>query len=133
MCITGSHTIGQARCVTFRTRIYNETNIDTSFAASLKTRCPSSGSDNSLSPLDLQTSTKFDNNYYKNLMSNKGLLHSDQVLFVNGGSTNTQVRSYNSNPSAFAKDFAKAMVKMSKISPLTGTQGEIRVNCRRAN
>lgn len=70
--------------------------------------------------------------YYKNLLNNKGLLHSDQELF-NGGSTNAQVTAYSSNPTSFATDFANAMVKMSKLSPLTGTQGEIRVNCRKTN
>ncbi|KAL9676322.1 hypothetical protein QQ045_004536 [Rhodiola kirilowii] len=132
IALSGSHTIGQARCTTFRTRLYNENNIDSSFATSLKSSCPSSGSDNSLSPLDLQTPAKFDNLYYKNLLNKKGLLHSDQVLF-NNGSADAQVTAYSRNPTAFSTDFSNAMVKMSRISPLTGTQGEIRVNCRKTN
>ncbi|KAG0502826.1 hypothetical protein HPP92_002898 [Vanilla planifolia] len=132
VALSGAHTIGQARCTTFRARIYNETNIDASFASSLKSNCPSTGGDNNLAPLDLQTPTVFDNNYYKNLVNNKGLLHSDQQLF-NNGSTDSQVNSYTTNPSKFLSDFVAAMIKMGDISPLTGTQGQIRLNCRKTN
>ncbi|KAL5550665.1 hypothetical protein UlMin_000841 [Ulmus minor] len=132
VALSGSHTIGQARCTTFRPRLYNEANIDTSFATSLKSNCPSSGGDNTLSPLDVTSPTSFDNAYYKNLVSNKGLLHSDQQLF-NNGSTDSLVNTYSSNPATFRTDFAKAMVKMGNLSPLTGTQGQIRTNCRKTN
>ncbi|XP_050244096.1 peroxidase-like isoform X2 [Quercus robur] len=132
VALSGSHTIGQARCTVFRTRIYNETNIDSSFATSLKSNCPSTGGDNNLAPLDLTSPTSFDNAYFKNLISNKGLLHSDQQLF-NGGSTDSQVNAYSSNSASFLTDFANAMVKMGNLSPLTGTSGQIRTNCRKAN
>ncbi|KAM0953765.1 putative peroxidase [Dioscorea sansibarensis] len=132
VALAGAHTIGQARCVSFRSRIYNESNIDSSFKTSLQSNCPSSGGDNNTSPLDTNTPTSFDNNYYKNLISQKGLLHSDQQLF-NNGSTDSQVNTYSSNSSQFNSDFASAMVKMGNISPLTGSNGEIRLNCRKVN
>nr|GMD02143.1 Peroxidase 67 [Ipomoea batatas] len=123
-----------ARCTSFRARIYNESNIDSSFAQSRKGNCPrASGSgDNNLAPLDLQTPIKFDNNYYVNLVNKKGLLHSDQQLF-NGVSTDSIVRGYSTNPAKFRSDFAAAMIKMGDIKPLTGNNGEIRKNCRRRN
>uniref|UniRef100_A0A1U7W496 peroxidase n=1 Tax=Nicotiana sylvestris TaxID=4096 RepID=A0A1U7W496_NICSY len=127
-----AHTIGQARCTSFRARIYNETNnLDASFARTRQSNCPrSSGSgDNNLAPLDLQTPNKFDNNYFKNLVDKKGLLHSDQQLF-NGGSADSIVTSYSNNPSSFSSDFVTAMIKMGDIRPLTGSNGEIRKNCR---
>ncbi|MBA0749291.1 hypothetical protein Gogos_003238 [Gossypium gossypioides] len=132
VALSGSHTIGQARCTTFRTRIYNETNIDSTFATSLRANCPSTGGDNSLSPLDTTSSTSFDNAYFKNLQGQKGLLHSDQQL-VSGGSTDSQVNAYSSNLGSFTTDFANAMVKMGNLSPLTGTSGQIRTNCRKTN
>ncbi|XP_039057432.1 cationic peroxidase 1-like [Hibiscus syriacus] len=132
VALSGSHTIGQARCTTFQTRIYNETNIDSSFAASLRGKCPSTGGDNNLSPLDTTSPTSFDNAYFKNLQSQKGLLHSDQQLF-SGGSTDAQVNAYSSNLRSFTTDFANAMVKMGNLSPLTGTSGQIRTNCRKTN
>ncbi|XP_010653358.1 cationic peroxidase 1 [Vitis vinifera] len=132
VALSGSHTIGQARCTTFRTRIYNEANIDASFKTSLQANCPSSGGDNTLSPLDTQTPTTFDNAYYTNLVNKKGLLHSDQQLF-NGGSTDAVVNTYSTRSTTFFTDFANAMVKMGNLSPLTGTSGQIRTNCRKTN
>ncbi|XP_042374895.1 cationic peroxidase 1-like [Zingiber officinale] len=133
VALSGAHTIGQARCTNFRTRIHNETNINSSFASSLRSNCPSSGGDDdSLAPLDAATPTAFDGFYYKNLVSNKGLLHSDQQLY-GGGSTDSQVSSYTSKNSKFFADFGSAMVKMGNISPLTGSSGEIRTNCRKTN
>ncbi|GAB4828969.1 NAD(+) salvage pathway protein [Ancistrocladus abbreviatus] len=132
VALSGGHTIGQARCITFRSRIYNEANINSAYAASLKSNCPSVGGDNNLAPLDTTTPTTFDNAYYKNLMSQKGLLHSDQQLF-NGGSTDSQVLTYSSSSSTFFTDFANAMIKMGNLSPLTGSNGQIRTNCRKTN
>ncbi|KAM3247877.1 Peroxidase 4 [Capsicum annuum] len=130
--LSGSHTIGQARCTTFRNRIYNDTNIDSQFATTRRATCPASGGDANLAPLDIQTPNQFDNDYYQNLVVRRGLLHSDQELF-NGGSQDALVRSYSTNDAAFRSDFAAAMVKMGNISPLTGTNGEIRRNCRAIN
>ncbi|XP_042480458.1 cationic peroxidase 1-like [Macadamia integrifolia] len=132
VALSGAHTIGQARCTNFRARIYNETNIDSTFASSLQSNCPSTGSDNNLSPLDTTSPTTFDNAYYTNLVNNKGLLHSDQQLY-NGGSTDSQVSTYSTSSSTFLTDFANGMVKMGNLSPLTGTSGEIRTNCRKTN
>ena len=82
--------------------------------------------------LDCQTPTVFENNYYKNLVCKKGLLHSDQELF-NSGSTDSTVRNFASSTSAFNSAFATAMVKMGNISPLTGSQGQIRCSCWKVN
>ncbi|KAI8557198.1 hypothetical protein RHMOL_Rhmol05G0317600 [Rhododendron molle] len=132
VALSGSHTIGQSRCTVFRSRVYNETNIDSQFATSVQSKCPSAGGDNNLSPLDVTSPTSFDNAYFKNLQSQKGLLHSDQELF-NGGSTDAQVNAYSTNSASFFTDFANAMVKMGNLSPLTGTSGQIRTNCRKTN
>ncbi|MCI10527.1 cationic peroxidase 1-like, partial [Trifolium medium] len=128
-----AHTIGQVRCFFFRARIYNETNIDPTFAAEMQAACPFEGGDNNLSPFDSSTPTNFDNAFYDNLVKNKGLVHSDQQLFGNGSSTNAQVRTYSRNMGRFKKDFANAMFKMTLLTPLTGTDGEIRQNCRVIN
>ncbi|KAK9665896.1 hypothetical protein RND81_14G144100 [Saponaria officinalis] len=63
--LSGAHTIGQARCINFRAHVYNDTNIDPSFAALRRTNCLSSAGsgDNNTAPLDLKTPIKFDNNY----------------------------------------------------------------------
>ncbi|XP_065015709.1 cationic peroxidase 1-like [Musa acuminata AAA Group] len=132
VALSGAHTIGSAKCSSYRNRIYNEANINASFANSTQANCPSSGGYNNLSPLDVVTPTVFDNSYFQNLVSKKGLLHSDQQLY-NGGSTDSLVTTYSEDTDAFFSDFATAMVNMGNISPLTGTDGEIRLNCRKIN
>ncbi|KAH6791310.1 hypothetical protein C2S51_006316 [Perilla frutescens var. frutescens] len=54
--------------------------LDQSYAAQLRTRCPQSGGDQNLFLLDFVSPATFDNAYFKNLLSFKGLLNSDQVL-----------------------------------------------------
>ncbi|VAH26475.1 unnamed protein product [Triticum turgidum subsp. durum] len=134
VALSGAHTIGQAQCQNFRDRLYNETNIGTAFATSLKANCPrpTGSGDSSLAPLDTTTPNAFDNAYYRNLMSQKGLLHSDQVL-INDGRTAGLVRTYSSGSAQFNRDFRAAMVRMGNISPLTGTQGQVRLSCSRVN
>ncbi|KAJ3686350.1 hypothetical protein LUZ61_015514 [Rhynchospora tenuis] len=130
--LSGAHTIGQASCQFFRNRIFNEKNINASFASLRQQTCPKSGGDNTLAPLDVQSPNTFDNAYYVDLVNKKGLFHSDQELF-NGGSQDKLVTQYSTNPALFASDFAKAMVKLGNIKPLTGKDGEIRLNCRKMN
>lgn len=130
--LSGGHTIGQARCSSFRSHIYNDTNINPAFATTRRGNCPVSGGNTNLAPLDIQTPTRFDNDYYQNLLVRRGLLHSDQELF-NNGSQDALVRNYANNAAAFNSDFTAAMVRMGSISPLTGTNGEIRRNCRLVN
>lgn len=131
VALSGAHTIGQARCTSFRARVHSDTNIDTSFARTRQSNCPlpAGSGDNNLAPLDVKTPTNFDNSYYRNLINQKGLLRSDQQLH-NGGSTDSLVEKYSKNPKSFDADFAAAMIKMGDISPLTGSKGEIRKNCR---
>ncbi|XP_057956286.1 peroxidase P7-like [Malania oleifera] len=132
--LSGAHTIGQTQCRFFRNRIYNDANINATFATTRRTTCPSTSGngDLNLAPLDVQTPIRFDNAYYQNLLTRRGLLHSDQELF-NSGSQDALVRTYSTNSATFFSDFIAAMVKMGNITPLTGTNGEIRRNCRRAN
>ncbi|KAK4381280.1 Peroxidase 4 [Sesamum angolense] len=70
--------------------------------------------DQGLSPTDLVA-----------LSAKKGLLHSDQALY-DGGSTDSLVELYSKSPESFNKDLVVAMIKMGDISPLTGSNGEIR-------
>jgi len=132
--LSGAHTIGFAQCEDFRGHIYNDTDIDPEFATLRQGNCPAaSGSgDTNLAPLDLQTPYVFDNDYYRNLLVKRGLLHSDQELF-NGGSQDALVQQYRTNPALFFSDFAAAMIKMGNISPLTGSAGQIRANCSVVN
>ena len=123
--LSGAHTIGYSQCLNFRDHIYNGTNIDPAFAQ------PPNG-DKNLAPFDVQTQLLFDNAYYPNLVARRGLLHSDQELF-NGGSQDALVRQYSNSPSQLSADFVTAMLKMGGLLPSSGTQTEVRLNCRRPN
>ncbi|KAF6999379.1 hypothetical protein CFC21_015417 [Triticum aestivum] len=133
VALSGAHTIGRAQCSSFRSRIYGgDTNINAAYAASLRANCPQSGGNGNLAPLDATTPNTFDNAYYTDLLSQKGLMHSDQVLF-NGDTTDNTVRNFASNPAAFSSAFTTAMIKMGNIAPLTGAQGQIRLSCSKVN
>ncbi|MED6108388.1 hypothetical protein PIB30_023449 [Stylosanthes scabra] len=138
VALSGAHTIGFSKCKNFRNRIYNDTNIDANFASFLRANCPSTSGvgDNNLAPLDSIAPSRVDNFYYKMLLGKKGLLHSDQELYGGNGTTSESVKLvklYSINPFAFAMDFKSSMIKMGNLSPLTGKNGEIRLNCRRVN
>ncbi|CAI0549101.1 unnamed protein product [Linum tenue] len=138
VALSGGHTIGVSRCTNIVSRIVNDTNIQTTFAASLRRACPPAGANgpagNNTQPLD-QTPASFDTQYYRALIQSRGLLHSDQQLFGRTASatSNGLVRLYSNNPKKFATDFAASMIKMGNLKPLTGKKGEIRKNCRRPN
>ncbi|KAL5707510.1 Peroxidase 52 [Ranunculus cassubicifolius] len=132
--LSGAHTTGQARCSSFRSRIYNDTNINPGFANIRQRNCPATGGDGNLAPLDQGSPSPvaFNNDYYQNLLINRGLLHSDQELF-NNGSQDSLVQSYRRSNALFFSDFAASMIKMGNLNPLTGANGEIRRNCRTLN
>ncbi|CAN4083346.1 unnamed protein product [Withania somnifera] len=140
VALSGSHTIGNSRCTSFRQRLYNQSGnnqpdstLDESYAAQLRNRCPRSGGDQNLFFLDFVSPTKFDNSYFKNLLASKGLLNSDQVLATKSRASLALVKQYAEDNALFFEHFAKSMVKMGNISPLTGSSGEIRKNCRKIN
>jgi peroxidase len=82
--------------------------------------------------MDLITPEKFDNKYYVGLTNNLGLFKSDVALLTNA-TMKALVDSFVRNETTWKSKFAKSMVKMGKIEVLTGTQGEIRRNCRVIN
>ncbi|XP_021714586.1 peroxidase 72-like [Chenopodium quinoa] len=140
VALSGAHTIGNARCVSFRQRLYNQNRngqpdvtLDRVYASQLRNQCPRSGGDQNLFFLDHVSPFSFDNSYYRNILANKGLLNSDQVLLTKNKKSMKLVKQYAENMELFFNHFAKSMVKMGNISPLTGPKGEIRQNCRRIN
>ncbi|KAI3897463.1 hypothetical protein MKX03_033214 [Papaver bracteatum] len=140
VALSGSHTIGVARCVSFKQRLYNQNGnnqpdqtLEINYFNNLKSVCPRSGGDNIISPLDYSSPTKFDNAYFQLILLGKGLLNSDQVLLTQNTRTMQLVESYAEDASLFFEDFARSMVKMGNISPLTGYNGEVRKNCRVIN
>eukprot|EP00250_Pteridium_aquilinum_P022235 c25331_g3_i1 orf=230-1234(-) len=138
--LSGAHTIGFARCVQFKQRLYNaagsgqqDPTLKASFATKLTNVCPRMGGDNNLAPLDLFSPTLFNSQYYINLLMGEGLLASDQILASPSSSTASLTHSFANSQSDFFENFKKSMVKLSSINVLTGSNGEIRKNCRKIN
>nr|ACG43610.1 peroxidase 68 precursor [Zea mays] len=139
--LSDAHTVGRARCAVFRAHIYNDTaTTDASFAAGLRGAvCPYTGGDANLAPLEPQAPDAFDNGYFRDLVARRVLLRSDQALYGSGGdggnTTDALVRAYAANGTAFAADFAAAMVRMGNLGPpaASAAAAEVRLNCRRVN
>ncbi|KAF2588400.1 hypothetical protein F2Q70_00040528 [Brassica cretica] len=109
--------------------------LNTTYLQTLRGLCPLNGNPSALVDFDLRTPTVFDNKYYVNLKEQKGLIQTDQELFSSPNATDTipLVREYADGTQKFFDAFVEAMNRMGSITPLTGTQGEIRLNCRVVN
>ncbi|XP_042400318.1 peroxidase N-like [Zingiber officinale] len=144
VALSGGHTIGLARCATFSNRLsgFSETSsvdptLDSSLASALQNLCPQSADGNDTTGLDRNSTFAFDNHYFTNLVRQRGILSSDQGLFSSdegvAAATRELVLKYDNSTWAFFCDFANSMIKMGSITPLTGSDGQIRINCRVVN
>ncbi|XP_038700865.1 peroxidase A2-like [Tripterygium wilfordii] len=141
VALSGAHTFGRSQCSSFIGRLYNfsgtgspDPTLNATYLQTLQQLCPQSGNLSVLADLDPTTPNAFDNNYFSNLLVNQGLLQSDQELFsTNGSDTIDIVRNFSANSSAFFEAFVVSMIRMGNISVLTGTEGEIRLNCSKIN
>ncbi|KAG6545373.1 hypothetical protein Mapa_013222 [Marchantia paleacea] len=136
--LSGGHTIGKVRCLFFLNRLYNfpgspdgvDPTLNSTYAAELKNVCKPGDSTTKV-PFDPSLGgNRFDSNYYTGVKQGKGVIKSDAVLRQN----TFLMDRYSAAPiMPFFWDFAQAMEKMSKMSVLTGTQGEIRLKCSVVN
>ncbi|XP_075636050.1 peroxidase N-like [Castanea sativa] len=142
--LSGSHTIGLARCVAFSNRLFNfentgrpDSTMDPYLLYQLRKLCPEKGDQNKTTLLDQYTEGRgciniFDNHYFQNLLDGESVLSSDQAL-LSSSKTSYWVQIYNDDNDRFLDDFADAMIRMGNISPPSGSRGQIRKNCRRVN
>ncbi|MBA0764941.1 hypothetical protein Gotri_014207 [Gossypium trilobum] len=135
IALSGAHTLGMARCSTFSSRLQgsNGPDINLDFLQNLQQLCSQTDGNSRLARLDLVSPATFDNQYYINLLSGEGLLPSDQALVTDDYQTRQLVLSYAEDPLAFFEDFKNSMLKMGSLGVLTGTDGQIRGNCRVVN
>ncbi|XP_062018141.1 peroxidase A2-like [Rosa rugosa] len=141
VALSGAHTFGRAQCSTFVHRLYNfsgtgnpDPSLDTTYLETLRQTCPEGGNGGTLANLDPSTPNGFDNNYFTNLQNKQGLLQTDQELFsTSGADTISIVDRFANSQSDFFDTFAKSMINMGNIKPLTGSDGEIRSDCKRVN
>ncbi|KAL2491938.1 Peroxidase 44 [Abeliophyllum distichum] len=137
--LLGAHTVGVAHCGFFQDRLSNfqgtgkpDLTMDSALAARLLRTCGTTSRPLNRDPtvfLDQNTSFIFDNQFYNQIRSKKGILQIDQQLALDRSSAPI-VSSFASNKNAFQQNFANAMIKMANIQVLVGKAGEIRKNCR---
>lgn len=138
--LSGAHTLGFARCLTFQRRLFDfkgsgkpDPTLDSSLLFNLQKTCPSKDAPNpNIAPLDITTPDKFDNMFYTNLRGNAGVLESDQALIADPQAA-ALVNSYSQNPFLFSYDFAASMVRLGNVGVLTGQEGQIRKICSSVN
>ncbi|CAN6305671.1 unnamed protein product [Urochloa humidicola] len=148
VALSGAHTFGRVHCANVAAppadRLYNfsgtnmpDPTMDSAYRAFLSQRCPRNGDGTVLNDLDPTTPDTFDNHYYTNIEVNRGFLTSDQELKSSPeaqGTTAPIVDQFASSQDAFFASFARSMVNMGNIRPVTDpSQGEVRKNCRRVN
>ncbi|MCO5546937.1 hypothetical protein L7F22_000376 [Adiantum nelumboides] len=134
VAILGSHTMGVAHCTNFADRLYptKDPNLSNLFATTLKVRCPRPPfPTNAFATLDT-TTLSFDNTYFRNLVNGRGLLSIDSNLALDA-TTGPIVDNFAQNQAAFFDTFSSAFVKLSSFQVLTGSQGEVRLDCHRIN
>ncbi|KAJ6807005.1 peroxidase 11-like [Iris pallida] len=140
VALVGAHTVGMARCASFRGRIYGGFELTSGFGPAseallgkLRETCPASGGDGNVAAMDYVTPYLFDNAFYESLVAGDGLLGSDQELYSSlvGFETADLVKTYASDAIAFFEQFSESMVKMGNITNPEG--GEVRKMCRFVN
>ncbi|KAE9620930.1 hypothetical protein Lal_00019634 [Lupinus albus] len=134
--LSGSHSIGKARCFSIMFRLYNQSGtgkpdpaIDPYYRKELNKLCPIDVDQNVTGNLDA-TPLVFDNQYFKDLVAGRGFLNSDQTLFT-FHQTRKFVELYSRNQSQFFEAFVEGMLKMGDLQ--SGRPGEVRKNCRVVN
>ncbi|CAN8317091.1 unnamed protein product [Cochlearia groenlandica] len=141
VALSGGHTFGRAQCQFVTPRLYNFNNtnspdpsLNPTYLTELRRLCPQNGNGTVLVNFDPITPNAFDSQYYTNLRNGKGLIQSDQELFSTPqADTKPLVEQYSNNMFVFFQAFVEAMIRMGNLKPLTGNQGEIRLNCRVVN
>ncbi|XP_052173845.1 peroxidase 31-like [Diospyros lotus] len=136
VALSGAHTIGFSHCSQFAKRIYNfskssqiDPTINPKYAQGLRKHCENYTKNDAISAYnDVMTPGKFDNMYFQNLQKGLGLLATDQAL-ASDPRTKQWVDAYAANQTAFFKDFARAIEKVSVMNVKTEKNGEVRHRC----
>lgn len=133
--LSGAHTFGRVHCSVLDGSLYPAVDplLNTAYASQLESSCPNGGSTATVDNLDPVTPNTFDNQYYRNLQVGKGTLYSDRILFNTTGESQDLVNQFAPYSDQFFHEFGVSMVKMGNISPLTGSEGEIRKICSQPN
>ncbi|KAH6756164.1 Peroxidase superfamily protein [Perilla frutescens var. hirtella] len=133
--LSGAHTIGVGHCNLFSNRLYNFTgkgdsdpSLNATYAATLRSKCPSLSDNTTTVDMDPGSSLAFDNHYFSTVLQQEGLFESDAALLTNNiakGIVNEMLIS----AAKFFTEFSQSMKRMGAVGVLTGNAGEIRKKC----
>ena len=136
VALSGSHSIGKGRCFSIMFRLYNQSGsgkpdpaLEPVYRKKLNQLCPLGGDENVTGDLDA-TPRVFDNQYFKDLVSGRGFLNSDQTLYTSR-ETRGYVKRFSEDEGEFFRAFEEGMVKLGDLQ--SGRPGEVRLNCRVVN
>ncbi|XP_047328352.1 peroxidase 17-like [Impatiens glandulifera] len=137
VALSGSHSIGKARCFSIVFRLYNQSGsglpdpaMNPEYRKKLDKLCPMPDGNLSVT-VDLDSTPElFDNQYFKDLVNGKGSLNSDQTLFTLP-ETRKYVERFSRGEKEFYEAFVKGMIRLGDLQ--SGRSGEIRRNCRVVN
>ena len=137
VALLGAHSVGRTHCTKLVHRLYPEVDpaLNPEHVPHMLKKCYDPIPDPKAVQYvrnDRGTPMIFDNNYYRNILDNKGLLIVDHQL-----ATDKRTRPYvvkmAKNQDYFFKEFSRAITILSEKNPLTGTKGEIRRQCNVVN
>ncbi|KMT05465.1 hypothetical protein BVRB_7g175910 [Beta vulgaris subsp. vulgaris] len=137
--LLGAHTTGRIHCSFMLERLYNfqgsgsaDPTMNPATVSSLRNTCPRSGSNNFVFADQTPGSEfKVDKGFFLAIRQGKGTLQIDQQIALHPLTSGIVRRLATTGDFAF--QFPGAMVKLGRVGVLTGSQGQIRRNCRRAN
>uniref|UniRef100_A0A1D1ZJ47 Peroxidase n=1 Tax=Anthurium amnicola TaxID=1678845 RepID=A0A1D1ZJ47_9ARAE len=137
VALLGSHSVGRTHCVKLVHRLYPEVDpsLNPDHVPHMMKKCPDSIPDPKAVQYvrnDRGTPMKLDNNYYRNILDNKGLLLVDHQLAYDPR-TRPFVLKMAKSQDYFFRHFSRAIQVLSENNPLTGSKGEIRKQCNVAN
>ncbi|PIA57899.1 hypothetical protein AQUCO_00500071v1 [Aquilegia coerulea] len=137
VALLGAHSVGRTHCVKLVHRLYPEVDpaLHPDHVEHMLHKCPDAIPDPKAVQYvrnDRGTPMILDNNYYRNILDNKGLLQVDHQL-ANDKRTKSYVKKMAKSQDYWASEFSRALTILTENNPLTGTQGEIRKQCNVVN
>uniref|UniRef100_A0A3Q7EX40 Peroxidase n=1 Tax=Solanum lycopersicum TaxID=4081 RepID=A0A3Q7EX40_SOLLC len=125
LCLRGAHSVFFPQCIKLVQRLYPEVDpqLNPEHVHHILKKCPNSKAVHYVRN-DRGTPMKLDNNYYRNILDNKGLMLVDQLAIDKRAKL--YVKKMAKSQHYFFKEFSRAITVLSKNNPLTGTKGEIR-------
>ncbi|KAK4386699.1 Peroxidase 42 [Sesamum angolense] len=126
VALLGAHSVGRTHCVKLVHRLYPEVDpaLNPTHVEHMLHKCPDAIPDPKAVQYvrnDRGTPMKLDNNYYRNILDNKGLLIVDHQLATDKR-TKPYVKKMAKSQDYFFKEFGRAITILSENNPLTGTR-----------